>query len=219
MAHVGHFSRCRAISNLLEGTFCERMAEGAFTRTIEEKRDQIRCLFHHGGDPSVGFKPFGVIERLEPDTRYEVALFDKAEYVRSLLPGLRAGQYGVSFRFKVLRDEIRKYPTRSAHNPKQLPEVTAVEADLTEFGPTATPAYKGPVAAVRSSGGLEGLLRELRTGAHLLAQSERWRSRPKPGCPGVVQRERITVGQVASWENDGEDAWWALPRTSDWRLT
>src|SRR4029450_8863741 len=74
MAHVGHFSRCRAISNLLEGTFCERMAEGAFTRTIEEKRDQIRCLFHHGGDPSVGFKPFGVIERVEPDTKKEVAL-------------------------------------------------------------------------------------------------------------------------------------------------
>ena len=56
------------INNLLEGHFMETMSESAFQRTIEEKRDQIRVLFHHGQDPSIGFKVLGKIEELRGDT-------------------------------------------------------------------------------------------------------------------------------------------------------
>jgi phage head maturation protease len=209
------------INSLLEGHFLERMASTAFEKTIEEKRDAIRVLFHHGQDPSIGFKVLGRIDELRGDTTYEVSLFDEADYVRQLIPGLQAGQYGVSFRFKVVKDELRKFPTRSAHNPKQLPEITVTEADLVEFGPTPTPAYKGPSAAVRSSGGLEHLLRDLRSAAHLLTPGERWRTRPKPGCPGVIERERVGVGMPGSWDSEHENnSPWMLPpsRPDHWRL-
>ena len=113
--------------------------------------------------------------------------------MRSLIPGLQAGQYGVSFRFKVVKDELRKFPARSTHNPKQLPEVTIIQADLTEFGPTPTPAYKGPSAAVRSTAaGVDNLLRDMRSAAHLLSPGERWRTRPEARLPG---RDRTGAGR------------------------
>jgi phage head maturation protease len=216
------FGEWAEINNVLEGHFLERMAPAAFEKTIQEHRDKIRVLFHHGQDPTIGFAVLGPIRSLNPDTSYEVDLFD-VDYVHRLLPGLRSGVYGVSFRFSVTKDELRQHPTRSDWNPKALPEVTVVEAGVTEFGPTPLPAYKNATAAVRSgtaTDAVQRLVRDMRTSAHLLARNERWATRSKPGEPGVLERERITGGQRASWEtrpSGARNRWW-LPPDTDWRL-
>ena len=88
------------IRSSIEGHFLENFAAGSFTKTIKERGDRIRCIFHHGEDPSIGMKPLGPIVKLHDGNgslRYDVQLLD-TDYNRSLLPGLEAGVYGSSFK-------------------------------------------------------------------------------------------------------------------------
>jgi HK97 family phage prohead protease len=140
------------ITSMWEGDFMERFAAGAWKKTIREQRDRIRSLFQHGMDPQVGDKPLGPITRLEETDRGgygEVPLLDTS-YNRDLLPGLKAGLYGASHRFSVLREETVDNPEPSEGNPHGLPERTVKEARLMEFGPVTFPAYAGATAGVRS---------------------------------------------------------------------
>ena len=59
---------------------------------------------------------------------YEVPLFD-TQYVAELLPGLRAGAYGASFRFKVEREDLDQNPKRSTYNPNGLTQPGLVQGD------------------------------------------------------------------------------------------
>jgi HK97 family phage prohead protease len=140
------------ITSMWEGDFMERFAPGAWRKTIREQRDRIRSLFQHGMDPQVGDKPLGPITLLEENDRGgygEVPLLDTS-YNRDLLPGLKAGLYGASHRFSVLREEVVDQPEPSDGNPHGLPERTVKEARLMEFGPVTFPAYAGATAGVRS---------------------------------------------------------------------
>lgn len=140
------------IDSMWEGNFLERTERGAFAKTIAESRDQIKVLFNHGFDASVGQKVLGLPESLteEKDSPVgQVRLFDTS-YVRDLLPGLEAGVYGSSMRMRVTRDEINQDPGISEHNPKGLPERTIKEVRLFEFGPVTFPANPSSTAAVRS---------------------------------------------------------------------
>jgi phage head maturation protease len=132
-----------------EGHFFESVAPTALEKTIAENRKHIRCLFHHGQDPMCGVKPLGPILSLEADTSYEVELLE-ADYVRALIPGIAANQYGVSFGFHVVKDDVTMHPRRSDWNPSGISQVTIREARLQEFGPTPFPADKGANVAVRS---------------------------------------------------------------------
>ena len=205
------------IKSRAEGHFLESVSQRAFAVSIHENRDHIRCLFHHGLDPSIGTKPLGVIRNLEGDTSYEVDLFD-ADYVNSLIPGLKTNQYGASFRCKVLADEIEPSPPRTSWNPDGIPLVKIREATLVEFGPTPFPAYKGTTGttAVRSS---VPVRRESCGITDDLQPDERWVTRSKPGQPGVIERERVNVGEPASWEGHDRGEWWRI-RTPDrgWQL-
>lgn len=130
----------------------ERFAAGAWKKTIREQRDRIRSLFQHGMDPQVGDKPLGPITVLEENDAGgygEVPLLDTS-YNRDLLPGLKAGLYGASHRFSVLREEEVANPEPSEANPLGLKERTVKEARLMEFGPVTFPAYAGATAGVRS---------------------------------------------------------------------
>lgn len=151
--HFTVFNEWTRIDSVWEGTFMERIAPGAFTKTIEENRSNIQVLFQHGQDPSIGDKPLGAITELREDDigpYYEVPLLD-AGYVRDdILPGLKADLYGSSFRFRVTREDKNEEPGRSDVNPDGLPERTIKEVNLFEFGPVTFPAYASATAGVRS---------------------------------------------------------------------
>jgi HK97 family phage prohead protease len=117
---------------------------GAFAHSLAQDRNRLRVLFQHGRDPQIGDKVLGIPTLLREDelgAQYEVPLLDTS-YVADLIPGLRAGAYGASFRFKVLREDLNESARASRYNPKGLPERTIREAKVMEFGPVTFPATK-----------------------------------------------------------------------------
>ncbi len=151
---VGHFSvfdRWTEINSLFEGHFLERIAPGAFRKTFRENRSRIRALFQHGKDPQVGDKPIGRIQELREDDTgayYEVSLYDGLPEL--VMSGLRDEQYGASFRFQPVREDVVEEPEASEENPRGLMERTIKELRLFEFGPVTFPAYADATAGVRS---------------------------------------------------------------------
>lgn len=150
--HFAVFNRWTEIDSLWEGRFMEQIAPGAFSKTFNENRDNVKVLFQHGKDPQVGSKILGPIADLREDgtgAYYEVPLYDTS-YNRDLMPGLKDGQYGASFRFRVVREDVNNKPERSEGNPEGIPERTIREIALSEFGPVTFPAYGDATAGVRS---------------------------------------------------------------------
>jgi len=139
------------VDSLWEGKFLERTAPGFAAETIDRDKDGMRVLFDHGFD-TIGNKVLGPIELLEDRTKgpyYEVPLFDTT-YNRDLLPGLRAGVYGASFRMRVTADEWDDEPKASKYNPNGIPERTITRAKVMEFGPVTFPANPKATASLRS---------------------------------------------------------------------
>lgn len=150
--HFAVFNRFTEINSLFEGRFMERMAPGAFSKTFDENREAIRCLYQHGKDPQIGLKPLGPVRELDQDETgalYGVDLFDTS-YNRDLLPGLKHNQYGASFRFQVVREKVDPMPDRSEHNPNGIEERTITEARVREFGPCTFGAYSEATSGIRS---------------------------------------------------------------------
>lgn len=140
------------VSSWWEGDFIERTVRGAFAKTMREQGDQVRCLYDHGYDPTVGNKVLCPADELREDADSAVlsgTLFDTS-YNRDLLPGLQAGVYGSSFRFRVIKEEWNDEPGVSDHNPKGLPERTILEVRLYEAGPVTFPASPTATAGMRS---------------------------------------------------------------------
>jgi HK97 family phage prohead protease len=137
------------IKSVVEGHFMERFAATAFEKTIKESTKNMRVLYHHGHDPYFGNAVLGTIRALDASTDYEVDLLD-TDYNKRLVPQLRSGQLGSSFRFAVVKEEVEETPERSDFNPQQLPQVTITEAKVREFGPTPMPAYATTSAGLRS---------------------------------------------------------------------
>jgi HK97 family phage prohead protease len=150
--HFSVFDSWYEVRSSWEGHFLERVAPGAYRKTFSENRDNIRVLYDHGHDPSIGNKPLGPLAELREDDiggYYEVPLLDTS-YVRDLLPGLQAGLYGASFRFRVVREDVNDKPAESEFNPYGLPERTIREAQVMELGPVTFPASPAATAGVRS---------------------------------------------------------------------
>lgn len=140
------------IDSWYEGLFLERTTKGAFTKTMSEQRDNIVSLFNHGMDFNIGDKVLGRVSELREDDDaavLEAPLFDTS-YNRDLLPGIRAGAYGSSFMFRVIRDEWNDEPGVSDWNPRGIPERTIKEVRLFEAGPVTFPANPDATAGMRS---------------------------------------------------------------------
>ena len=151
--HFSTFGDWYEVDSLVEGHFLESIGPTAFDRTIAESRDQMKVLFDHGQDPSIGNKQLGSIADLRTDDigpAFKVPLFDTS-YNRDLAPGLEAGAYGTSFRFRVIDDEWNHKPEPSAHNPEGIPERTITEARVYEFGPVTFPANPNATVSARST--------------------------------------------------------------------
>jgi hypothetical protein len=67
-----------------------------------------------------------------------------------VVDGLRAGQYGISYRFSVIDEEWDRSGTRSDVNPNGLDVRTIKQAKVYEFGPVTFPADPGADYAVRA---------------------------------------------------------------------
>jgi HK97 family phage prohead protease len=163
--HFAVFNDPVTIDDPYEGRYLEKIAPGAFTRTLKERGKQLKVLFNHGQDPSIGNKPLGTISSIREDghgVAYTVDLFDDTSYVRDLLPGLRAGAYGASFRFRAVEDVWDLSNERTGDNPEGLDVVNRTDVDLFEFGPVTFPAYPAATAGVRSMTGdfVDQLLRD-----------------------------------------------------------
>lgn len=153
----GHFSVFNSwyeVNSIWEGHFLERIAPGAFKRTIAERGDQVKALYDHGHDPQLGNKPLGPFRELREDPTggyYEIALID-TDYNRDfIIPAAKAGLLGASFRFRVREETWADDPGVSDHNPKGIPERTITDTDLYELGPVTFPASAAASAALRST--------------------------------------------------------------------
>lgn len=140
------------IDDWWEGRFLERTTRGAFAKTIKDNGSNFRVQFDHGYDPFIGSKVLGIPDSVteETDAATGVVPLLDTSYNRDLLPGLRRGAYGSSFRFKVIKDEWDDEPERSDHNPDGIPERTIKEIRLMEFGPVTWPANPSATAGMRS---------------------------------------------------------------------
>ncbi len=146
------FDAWNEIDSWFEGRFLERVARGAFRKTMTERAGRVVSLFNHGADPQIGDKVLGPIEDMgeRADGPWmTVALMDTS-YGRDLLPGLRAGLYGASYMFRVIAEDWNDKPERSEHNPLGLPERTIREVKLYEAGPVTFPADEDTSVGVRS---------------------------------------------------------------------
>jgi HK97 family phage prohead protease len=140
------------IDDWFEGRFLERTTRGAFAKTIKDNGTNFRVQFDHGHDPSIGSKVLGIPESVteEADAATGVVPLLDTSYNRDLLPGLKRGAYGSSFRFRVIKDEWNDEPDRSDWNPDGIPERTIKEVRLMEFGPVTWPANPDATAGMRS---------------------------------------------------------------------
>jgi phage head maturation protease len=125
------------------GSFLERILPGAFSKTIRENIANIRAILSHGKDPSMGQTVLGKIQTIREEADSAIARVNLFPSVPPLLvDGLRAGQYGASFRGDSIKTHVVERPPKSAHNPKGLLEVTHQEIRLKDVGPTTFPAYR-----------------------------------------------------------------------------
>lgn len=146
------FNRWTEINSSFEGHFMERIAPGAFRKSITENLKNIRAILSHGTDPSMGNTVLGKIESISEDEDGavgRVALFRSVPGL--LLDGLRAGVYGASFRGDPIKNHIEYHPGRSEHNPLGLMEVTRQEVRLKDIGPTPFAAYSQTTAAIEGA--------------------------------------------------------------------
>jgi HK97 family phage prohead protease len=150
--HFAVFNQWTEIDSWYEGKFLERIAPGAFTDTLRDDADRIRIMYNHGRDPQIGDKPIAAPDTLREDQTglyYEAELFDEP-YATQLLPALRTGQLGASFRFSVVQEQWVEPSKATDHNPGKLPERTVQACNLFEGGPCPWGAYPQATAGVRS---------------------------------------------------------------------
>jgi phage head maturation protease len=139
------------IDNDIEGRFVEIVAPGSFLRTFAEDRDQMRVQLEHGFDFSLGGKPIAVPTVLREDEigpYYEAELLDGVPEL--VTDGIRKGQYGASFRFRVMRESWEDEPTRTDWNPDALPVRTIREVQVREFGPVVWGANPAATSGLRA---------------------------------------------------------------------
>jgi HK97 family phage prohead protease len=129
-----------------EGRFRERIAPGAFKKTLQENGARVRLQFDHGQHPLIGSLPIGAIRKLKEDRQglYVEARLADNWLVQPVREAIENGSIdGMSFRFSVVAERWDK-------ENSDLPERTITEVRLAELGPVVFPAYDGTDVGVRS---------------------------------------------------------------------
>jgi len=134
-----------------EGRFAERIARGAFARTIKARTPVLQ--FDHGSHPLIGSIPLGTITSLREDDR---GLFVRARLsdnwlVEPIRDAIRDGAVnGMSFRFRAIRDEHDDDAEWAKTFGDDVPGRTLLEVAMPELGPVVFPAYDATEVGVRN---------------------------------------------------------------------
>lgn len=127
-----------------EGSFRERIAPGAFKRTLDHRMPVLQ--FDHGSHPLIGSIPLGRITSITEDARglrVKARLSDNW-LVEPVRDAIRDGAIsGMSFRFRVIDDRWNR-------GEDNIAERTINEIELYEVGPVVFPAYEATSVGVRS---------------------------------------------------------------------
>ena len=134
-----------------EGRFAERIARGAFTRTISHRTPVLQ--FDHGTHPSIGSIPLGAIKTLREDDKglfVRAKLFDN-DLIKPVRDAIAGGAInGMSFRFRAIREEVDEDAEWAAEFGDDVPGRTLLEVAMPELGPVVFPAYRDTEAGVRN---------------------------------------------------------------------
>lgn len=147
--------------NSWEGRFTERIAPGAFKKTLSERTPVLQ--FDHGRDPRTGTVPIGVFTELREDRHglFVAARLHDNPVVEPIRQAIASGALsGMSFRFSVTKDEWRDAKGRTL-TPDEAADAlyrtdeglhrTIREVALSEAGPVVQPAYAGTSVGVRNA--------------------------------------------------------------------
>lgn len=127
-----------------EGTFDEKIARGAFKRSINARTPVLQ--FEHGRHPLLGSMPLGQITKLREDDHglYVEARLADNWLIQPVRDAIASGAIdGMSFRFQVVRE--------SWNDQTDVPMRTLEEVKLLELGPVVFPAYESTTVGVRSA--------------------------------------------------------------------
>lgn len=144
VGHAAVFDRWANIG----GWFQERIAPGAFKKTIKEA--DVRMLFNHDPNLVLARNKAGTLT-LKEDA---IGLYTEAEldrrqtYANDLAIAMERGDVDqMSFAFRVIREEWED----PDGDGKEIPKRTIMEAQLYDVSPVTYPAYAETDAALRSA--------------------------------------------------------------------
>ena len=158
--HAAVFNETTLIDSW-EGRFLERVAPGAFKKTLRERTPVLQ--FDHGHHPLVGSIPIGRIQDAHED---DTGVFVQARLhdnwlVQPVRDAIVEGSItGMSFRFSPVREEWRGEDGRLVKDDEEILALlwsgtemltrTLKELKVPELGPVVFPAYQATDVGVRS---------------------------------------------------------------------
>lgn len=142
---VGHAAVFNRDSELIFGSFIERIAPGAFAESIS-KPDDVRALINHDPNLILGRNLSGTLSLREDETGLHVAIDPpKTTYATDLLESTRRGDISqMSFGFETIEDKW-------VRGENGAPDIrTLLKVRLFDVSPVTFPAYPDTDVAVRS---------------------------------------------------------------------
>lgn len=152
--------------NSWEGRFDEKIAKGAFRKSIRERMPVLQ--FDHGRHPYFGSMPIGAIRKLQEDDKglHVDARLHADPYFGPLREAIASTSInGMSFRFEVVKEDWH-YKGKRITDPDEVMRLiygryddeddgevvvrTLKELKVPELGPVVFPAYPETTASVRS---------------------------------------------------------------------
>lgn len=168
------------------GVYLEVIQRGAFARTLTERGPaKVKMQFNHGHDPAFGALPIGAWLSLREDRKglYGEGRIHDTWHTIPIRAAIDSGALdGMSFKFKVVAEELRK-----AKKAGELDHRTITEVALFEAGPVVHPAYEGTTVALRSRA--FDLCRDALSGDHHDREAS-------PSCTLCGQEAVVPVGDT-----------------------
>lgn len=141
---AGYVVKFNQRSHLIWGEFYERVAKGAFLRSLNE--NTIKALWNHRSDFVLGSTKNGTLRLYEDEIglRFEIDLPNNT-WGKDAYESVQRGDVdGMSFGFKVRKDAWQYLSDEDVY------ERMLLEVDLFEVSPTPFPAYPDSEASQRS---------------------------------------------------------------------